>query len=456
MKNDAEVLIIGGGIAGSTLSRLLAEKGYEVLLVDCLPKEKIGLKVCGNAVPRKYFDWAGIPRPKKGEFDSRVAGSKIYSPDSKTVFADSDEGYIVDRYRFGQRLLKESLDAGTRLVDRTLAVSPLVKNNRVLGARVKNVGRSGTESFFGRITIDATGFVSRLRRLLPSDWWVAEHVAREESYSCYREILSLKDDLEDPEHCHVFISNRIAPLGYYWIFPQGPGKANVGVGVSTGLGRNPRDIFHRHIASLPVLKGSKTVDRGAGLVYCRRPLGSMLWNGFACIGDAGYQLDPLGGAGIGPSIQAAKILSEVFSEAEADDCTVNSLWPYNYRYMKACGARFSAVYVFSQLMGCFSDEEINYTMASGLVSEKSMQSFRDSVDAMWAEKIPVRFLLRGLVSRFSLLRRLKLLNDLVKEVFALYSSYPSDPIGYPDWKKLDIAFSRRLKSVCHHFQGYLA
>ena len=443
-------------MAGSALSRLLAENGYDVLLVDRLPKDTIGLKVCGNAVPEKYFVLAGIPRPKKDEFDSRVAGSKIYSPDLKTVFTDSDKGFIVDRLRFGQRLLRESLDAGTRLVDRTLAVCPLVKNNRVLGARVKSVGGSRTDSLFGRITVDATGSVSRLRRLLPDDWWVADPVCRGESYSCYREIRLLTSDLEDPEYCHVFISNRIVPHGYYWVFPQGPGRVNVGVGVLTGLRRNPKEIFYRHIAGLPVLKGSRILDHGAGIVYCRRPLGSMVGNGFACIGDAGYQLDPLGGAGIGPSIHAAKILSDVFSEAESGGYTLNSLWPYNYRYMEAYGARFSAAHVFSQLTGNFSDEEINYTMSSDLITEKSINSLREGVDGGWAGEVPVWFLVRCLISRFSLLRRLKSLSDLVKEVSELYSSYPLNPVGYLDWKKSDIAFSRKLRSLYDPFQPIVA
>jgi geranylgeranyl reductase family protein len=447
MKSEAEILVLGGGVAGATLSRLLAEKGYDIVLAEPLPKENIGRKVCGNAVPEKYFDRAGIPKPKKGEFGSKVAGLRIHSPDLKTVFTIHDRGYVVNRHRLGQRLIDESLDSGTELLDRTLAVSPLVEENRVLGARVKNMERNEEVDLFGKITVDATGSVSRLRSLLPSHWWVSEYVGREESYSCYREIRVLKDEMEDHEYCHVFLSNQIAPFGYYWIFPQGPMRVNIGVGAYTGLRKNPRKIFYSSIVELPELKGSKIVDRGAGIVPNRRPLGSAVWNGFACIGDAGYQVNPLAGEGIGPSIDAAKILSDVLSVQHSEEYSLEYLWPFNYRYMDLCGARFSALYAFFCLMGSFSDEEMSYTMASGLVSEDDLESFKGSTQAGWTRRSNLLFLLPALFSRFSLFRRLKSLGDMIKEAYDLYSSYPSSPLGFERWRKSDLAFNRKLISL---------
>ncbi len=447
ISDGAEVLVFGAGVAGSTLSRLLAEKGYELLLVDRLPEKRIGLKVCGNAVPEKYFRRAEIPRPRKGEFESRVAGVKIHSPDLETVFTIRDEGYVVNRLKFGQRLLKESLDTGTRLIDRTLAVSPVIEGSRVTGASVRDVKGNRAGVLSGKIVIDATGFVSRLRRMLPASWWVAERMGREESYSCYREIRLLKDDMDDPEYCHIFLSNRIAPLGYYWVFPQGSRKVNVGTGVHTSLRKNPQAIFDRHISELPILKGSIVLDRGVGLVPNRRPLGSMVWNGFACIGDAGYQVNPLAGEGIGPSIHAAKILSDVLFEAEPGDYTLESLWGFNPLYMKIYGARFSALHTFFRMMGSFSDEEISYTMASGLMSERHLQSLQEG-SLVSKARTSVRFLLSAVSGRFSLLRRLKSLADAIEKVSELYASYPSSPAGYLDWKRSDMTFGDELESMC--------
>jgi len=446
VKNAAEILIIGGGIAGATLSRLLAEDGFEVLLVERLPEERIGGKVCGNAVPRKYFDWSGIPRPGAGEFDSRVEGLKIHSPDLETVFTLRDEGYVLNRSSFGQRLISESLDAGALLMDQTLGLSPIVKKNEVIGSRVKSLNLGQSRRFYGGMIVDATGIASRLRRMLPVDWWVSEYVRREESYACYREIRLLRKEMEDPEFCHVFLSNKIAPLGYYWIFPQGPSRVNVGVGIYTGLKRNPRRIFESHIEELPFLEGSEILDRGAGLVPNRRPLGSMVWNRFACIGDAGYQVNPLAGEGIGPSIYSASLLSEVLSETASEDYDLEALWPFNYRYMEALGARFSALNAFFQLMGNFSDEEINYTMASGLISERDLHSVRGRSGVELVGRVRLWFLLRALLERFSLLRRLRSLGSYVKEVYRLYSSYPSKPVEFESWRLSDLALTSDLKN----------
>src|SRR5216684_4099570 len=59
---NADVLVIGGGPAGSSAAALLARRGYDIVLVDKVrhPRETVGESVLPSAW--KYFDLLGVTR----------------------------------------------------------------------------------------------------------------------------------------------------------------------------------------------------------------------------------------------------------------------------------------------------------------------------------------------------------------------------------------------------------
>ena len=54
--SNYDVIITGAGTAGSVLAAGLATRGFKVALLDRQPKEKIGVKVCGDATSTAHFD----------------------------------------------------------------------------------------------------------------------------------------------------------------------------------------------------------------------------------------------------------------------------------------------------------------------------------------------------------------------------------------------------------------
>ena len=62
-----DVAVIGGATSGSFFARKMAEKGYNVLVIDRNPLEKIGTRYDIFHIGRKEFERFGIPRPVKGD-----------------------------------------------------------------------------------------------------------------------------------------------------------------------------------------------------------------------------------------------------------------------------------------------------------------------------------------------------------------------------------------------------
>ena len=93
MVESYDVIVVGAGTAGCLTAKTAAEAGLEVGLLDRKPREKIGEKICGDAIGKHHFDTLGLNYPSGDELQSRIEGIKIYSPDMETVFQIENEMY---------------------------------------------------------------------------------------------------------------------------------------------------------------------------------------------------------------------------------------------------------------------------------------------------------------------------------------------------------------------------
>ena len=64
--------VVGAGTAGCMTAKTAAKAGLKVCLLDSKEREKIGKKVCGDAVGKHHFDELGLTAPKGEELRSRI------------------------------------------------------------------------------------------------------------------------------------------------------------------------------------------------------------------------------------------------------------------------------------------------------------------------------------------------------------------------------------------------
>ena len=104
----ADVVIIGGGPAGSKTAAALA-KGHDVTVLE--EHAVIGEPVqCAGLITEKSIELSGI-RP---DILNKFTGANVIFPNGKTVTVQSSDvkAVMIDRTDFDRRLAEQAMDAG--------------------------------------------------------------------------------------------------------------------------------------------------------------------------------------------------------------------------------------------------------------------------------------------------------------------------------------------------------
>ncbi|HDQ06896.1 MAG TPA: NAD(P)/FAD-dependent oxidoreductase [Candidatus Bathyarchaeota archaeon] len=446
-----DVIVVGAGTGGCLAAKTVAEAGLSVCMIDRKPELKIGDKVCGDAIGKHHFDNIGIVHPIGDELDQTMEGIKVYSPDMETVVNVKGEGvhgYLINRLLFGQRLLKEAKDAGATLMDSTIVTEPIIKDGYIVGVSTKDSKTEEKSEIFAQVVVDASGHSAVLRKKLPPQMDIETEVNDEDVEICYREIREVKETIDEPEFCKIYLDLQRFPGGYCWIFPKSSNTVNVGLGVAMKKGfPNPKNLYNEQVLSMPLFKGSRALTGGGGLVPTRRPISSMVGNGIIIIGDAACQVNPIHGGGIGPSMMGGAKAAEVIIEAlEKGDVSRESLWPYTGMFMAEYGAKQAGLDIFRILLQRLSNKEMNYGMRHHLITDDDLlkASMGEDLKLNITEKTSRLF--KGLGS-LSLIKKLNATAKLMREIKALYRNYPSSPEGLRKWEAETQALVDKAKNL---------
>ncbi len=327
-----DVLVIGGGPAGSMAAKWAAKHGAKVLLIE--KRQEIGSPVrCGEGMSK---DWLREVEIKPGRWiNVEVEGARIYSPSEKVFeinekHAGNEVGYVVERDEFDKQLAIDAANAGVEIRLKTAAVSMLRENGRIAGARVKQFGE--TYDVRAKVTVGADGFESQVGR------WagIPTNIAMRDMDTCLQ--YRMTNVGCDVRYCDFYLG-KVAPGGYVWVFPKGDGLANVGIGVQVSQVSSPADArtyLDRWIARHPEYAKGKKIDMVGGGVSISAPLKQTVTDGLMLVGDAARMIDPLTGGGIANGCIAGKICGTVAAEAAA---TGDASKEFLQRYEKGWRAR---------------------------------------------------------------------------------------------------------------------
>ena len=433
-----DIIVAGAGTGGSLAAQVAAKAGLNVCLIDSKRKSDIGKKICGNAIGKHHFDALSLKDPTSDEIECVMDGIKVFSPDKETSYVVKGEklyGYILNRYRFGQRLMKEAISAGAYLYDETQALEPIIEKGFVCGITAKNHKTRKNVELRASLVVDASGFFATIRKKLKPELGIEASIDNRDVEACYREIRRLKQPLDDPSLCRIYVTQSITPGGYYWIFPEGESKVNVGLGVAMRSGfPKPKEQLYKHVLSQPLFEGSSIINGGSWFVPTRRPLDSMVGNGVMIVGDAACQVNPIHGGGIGPSMIGGTLAAETAAKAlENNDLSRDSLWEYNVSYIRKYGSKQAGLEVFRILLQEMSDEDLNYGMHYKLLTEEDLlrTSMGEKIHFTVTEK--ARRMLRGL-KKVSLLRKLRNAANIMDEARNWYGKYPTSTKDFEGWR----------------------
>jgi geranylgeranyl reductase len=217
-----DVVVIGGGPAGSTAAHDLARAGRSVLLLDRAWR----VKPCGGAVPPQLLKDFDVP---ESLLVARINEARMISPKGKTVDIPVGKGFVgmVDREVFDEWLRERAANAGA-----TRLTGAFVRRERDADGVARIVytdGRSrqgGEKSVRARAIIGADGALSQVaRKCVPR--------ANEGKFVfAYHEIIKSPEansELFAHDRCDVYYQGPLSPDFYAWIFPHGK-TTSVGTG----------------------------------------------------------------------------------------------------------------------------------------------------------------------------------------------------------------------------------
>ncbi len=450
---EFDVLVVGAGTGGTTAARFAAQAGLKVCLIDTKPEAKIGEKICGDAVGGEVFDVLGMAPPKNEELSWKVRGAKLVSPDRQTCVMMEDAsqaGYIVNRREFGQRLLKESLAAGSvDFRDRTFAREFLIEGGVVKGVKAREKDDSKSTEIRAKITVDASGYHTPLRKSLNSPFIEQDIDEAQNSILCYREIVDFDTAGDfDPNFIVITLDQEQAPGGYLWHFPKSATALNVGIGTYVKFNHDLKRMYYNN-AFLPIVNNRHFTirTRGGGLVTVRRPIASAVEDGVMFVGDAAAQVNPLDGGGIDSSMRAGALAAKAAVAAiQANNVTKVGLWLYNVEFMRSIGAQFGSLDILRVGLQSLTNEELNFGLKNHLLESKDILDIAAKGRAELNLFDMVTRAVRGILKP-DLLATLAYIHRKMGEMKDLYGKYPETPQGFAAWNEKMLELHAGTKKI---------
>ncbi len=332
---DAQVIVVGAGPAGSAVAHHLAAAGIDVLLLEKgrFPRDKI----CGDGLtPRavKQLIAMGFDLDQPGWQKNKGlrivgAGHRIELPWPELSSFPS-YGMARARMDFDELLARHAQKGGARLQEQTSVTGPVIdeRTGRVVGVTARAVDERGRKvgdelTYRAPIVVACDGVSARMAMSLGLE----RREDRPMAVACrayYR--TPMHDDPWMESWLELWDgkpgeSNKLP--GYGWIFPLGDGTANVGLGIlnssSAFQNMDYKDSMRRWLAQLDPALGFHDDNLVAPIRSAALPMGfnrkPHYTRGLLLVGDAGGMVNPFNGEGIDYALEAAHVAAEVIVQA---------------------------------------------------------------------------------------------------------------------------------------------
>ncbi|MBK7379738.1 MAG: NAD(P)/FAD-dependent oxidoreductase [Ignavibacteriales bacterium] len=384
MKTNYDIIVVGAGPAGSMAARFAAEQGVSVLMLE--KDRDVGYPVrCGEAISKAGVE-EFIPSDDKW-IAARISKFSFIAPDETEVIVDfGDAGYVLDRRIFDYELARTAAEAGTHIITRAYVNGLLFDDGKVIGVKYEYQGEQ--REVKAKVVIAADGVESRIGR------WAGlkTHIDFRDMESAVQ--ITAANIPVDQSTLYFYFGKDVAPNGYFWVFPKGHNKANIGLGVSGLIGKKKsaqsylNDFMDKHYPNAPVLTSI------AGGVPCSITLDKISAPGIMLVGDAARQVNPLSGGGIASGMIGGKIAGTIAGEAIKKN-NIDQILTYDKAWNDRLGKRHETFNRIKEGIYNFSDDKFNNIAHSIL-------------------KIPIEKRTLGKVFTTSLMHNPSLLIDIAK------------------------------------------
>lgn len=287
-----DVIVVGAGPAGSTASRLLADRGARVLILDRhrFPRDK----PCGGGVTLRAATVPGLDLTPV--IEQTVYGARFLLRLGRTFDRRFDKPltYMTQRSRLDEFLAGRAAEAGADFHD----AEPV---REIEAANSAITVRTAADTYTATLLIGAdgaNGIVGKATGLRPD---------AEEAVAFEGNVPASNGSLDEwREYVGMDLGGTAG--GYGWVFPKSD-HLNVGVGAWKYAGFTLRPKLARLARRFGFDPAALENLRGHHLPV-RRPGTPLARGGIAVVGDAAGLVDPLSGEGIHMAFASGRLASE--------------------------------------------------------------------------------------------------------------------------------------------------
>ncbi|HEX5705100.1 MAG TPA: NAD(P)/FAD-dependent oxidoreductase [Pyrinomonadaceae bacterium] len=316
MNSDYDVIIAGGGPAGSSAAIHLALRGARVLLAE--QKKFPRPKLCGEFISPECFTQferlgvsdqmlASSPSPLTETVFYSQAGARVSVP--STWFSKGGVALGLSRAEMDERLLRRAAEVGVDVREETSVTSLNFESGRVTGVNLK--AHNSEELVRAPITIDATGRARVLARMAEKNG---------SGRSQQRELVAFKAHLQNtgvaPGACEIYFYRG----GYGGLSSIENGLSNLCFIV------NARDVRRCQSNADRVVRSVVCRNQRASLTL-REAVAHSAWlavslegfgrhspapvDGLLTIGDAASFIDPFTGSGMLMALESGELVANI-------------------------------------------------------------------------------------------------------------------------------------------------